>query len=146
MWLNKNIYLVKILNSFLSDLASPVNLLWFWNFGFILGMAIVVQVISGIILALYYSDSVSYAFYSVVYLEIEVQIGYLIRFIHSTGASLLFILIYIHIGRRFWFKSMLIVSVLRGRGFNFCFNNGGFFFRLCFAMRPDVFLSGYCNY
>jgi len=74
-------------------------------------MAIVVQVISGIILALYYSDSVSYAFYSVVYLEIEVQIGYLIRFIHSTGASLLFILIYIHIGRRFWFKSMLIVSV-----------------------------------
>jgi len=76
-----------------------------------LGIAIVVQVLSGILLALYYSDSVNYAFYSVVYLEVEVQIGYVIRFIHSTGASLLFILIYIHIGRRLWFKSMFILGV-----------------------------------
>ncbi|CAF1546613.1 unnamed protein product [Didymodactylos carnosus] len=63
------------------------------------GIAVVVQVIGGIILALYYRDSVSYAFYFVIYLEIEVQRGYLIRFIHSTGARLFFMLIYIHIGR-----------------------------------------------
>jgi len=111
MWVRKNNLVFKILNSFLSDLARPLNLLWFWNFGFILGIAIVFQVLSGLLLSLYYSDLVSYAFYSVVYLSIEVESGYMFRFIHSGGASLLFILVYIHLGRALWYKSYNMVYV-----------------------------------
>jgi len=72
------------------DLARPSNLLWFWNFGFILGISMVIQVVRGFLLSLYYNDSVNYAFYSVRYLILEVENGYVLRFIHSSGARLLF--------------------------------------------------------
>ena len=85
--------------------------MWFWNFGFILGISMVIQVISGFLLSLYYNDSVNYAFYSVNYLILEVENGYEFRFIHSRGASLLFFLIFIHIGRRIWYKSYYIMEV-----------------------------------
>jgi len=55
----------------------------------------VIQVLRGFLLSLYYNDSVNYAFYSVTYLILEVENGYEIRFIHSRGASLLFFLILI---------------------------------------------------
>jgi len=64
-----------------------------------LGISIVIQVIRGFLLSLYYNDSINYAFYSVIYLILEVENGYEIRFIHSSGARLLFFLIFIHIGR-----------------------------------------------
>lgn len=111
MWILKKNFLVRIINSFLLDLARPRNLLWFWNFGFILGISIVIQVFRGFILSLYYNDSVTYAFYSVLYLILEVENGYEFRFIHSRGASLLFFLIFIHIGRGIWFKSYYILEV-----------------------------------
>ena len=111
MWVLKKNVLVKIFNRFLMDLASPSNLLWFWNFGFILGIALVIQVMRGVLLALYYNDSVNYAFYSVIYLILEVENGYEIRFVHSTGARLIFFLVYIHMGRGIWFKSYLLFWV-----------------------------------
>jgi ubiquinol-cytochrome c reductase cytochrome b subunit len=111
MWVLKKNSLVQIFNYFLVDLATPRNLLWFWNFGFILGISIVIQVVRGFLLSLYYNDSVSYAFYSVTYLMLEVENGYEFRFIHSSGARLLFFLIFIHIGRRIWFKSYYILEV-----------------------------------
>lgn len=64
-----------------------------------LGICIVIQVLRGFLLALYYNDSVGRAFYSVIYIMLEVENGYEIRFLHSSGARLLFFLIYIHIGR-----------------------------------------------
>ena len=111
MWLVKKNYLVQILNYFLLDLARPRNLLWFWNFGFILGISIVIQILSGFLLSLYYNDSVNYAFYSVNYLILEVENGYEFRFIHSRGARILFFLIFIHIGRRIWYKSYYMIEV-----------------------------------
>lgn len=111
MWVLKKNYLVQLLNYFLVDLARPRNLLWFWNFGFMLGISIVIQVVRGFLLSLYYNDSVNYAFYSVNYLILEVENGYEFRFIHSSGASLLFFLIFIHIGRRIWYKSYYIIEV-----------------------------------
>lgn len=59
----------------------------------------VIQVLRGFLLALYYNDSVSYAFYSVTYIILEVENGYEIRFLHSRGARLLFFLMFIHVGR-----------------------------------------------
>jgi len=76
-----------------------------------LGISIVVQVLSGFLLSLYYNDSINYAFYSVRYLILEVENGYEFRFIHSRGARLLFFLIFIHIGRGFWYKSFYILEV-----------------------------------
>lgn len=111
MWVVKKNILTQIINSFLVDLARPRNLLWFWNFGFILGISIVIQVLRGFLLSLYYNDSVAYAFYSVNYLILEVENGYEIRFIHSRGARLLFFLIFVHIGRGIWFKSYYIIEV-----------------------------------
>ncbi len=111
MWILKKNILIQNLNYFLLDLASPSNLLWFWNFGFILGISIVIQVFRGFILSLYYNDSVNYAFYSVIYLILEVENGYELRFIHSRGARLLSFLIFIHIGRRIWYKSYYILEV-----------------------------------
>jgi len=64
-----------------------------------LGICIVIQVLRGFLLSLYYNDSVINAFTSVVYIISEVENGYEIRFIHSRGARLLFFLIFIHIGR-----------------------------------------------
>ncbi len=111
MWVLKKNTLIQLVNYFLVDLASPRNLLWFWNFGFILGISIVIQVLRGFLLSLYYNDSVRYAFYSVNYLMLEVENGYELRFIHSRGASLLFFLIFIHIGRGIWFKSYYLLEV-----------------------------------
>jgi len=111
MWLIKKNYLVQIFNYFLTDLATPNNSLWFWNFGFMLGISIVIQVFRGFILSLYYNDSVNYAFYSVNYLMLEVENGYELRFIHARGARLLFFLIFIHIGRSIWYKSYYLIEV-----------------------------------
>lgn len=76
-----------------------------------LGISIVIQVLSGFLLALYYNDSLNYAFYSVVYIIQEVENGYEIRFLHSRGARLLFFLIFIHVGRGIWYKSYYILEV-----------------------------------
>jgi ubiquinol-cytochrome c reductase cytochrome b subunit len=76
-----------------------------------LGISIVIQVLRGFLLSLYYNDSVNYAFYSVIYLMLEVENGYEIRFIHSSGARLLFFLIFIHIGRGIWYKSFYLIEV-----------------------------------
>lgn len=111
MWVLKKNYVVSIVNGFLLDLARPINLLWFWNFGFILGISIVIQVLRGFLLSLYYNDSVQFAFYSVTYLILEVENGYEFRFIHSSGARLLFFLIFIHIGRGIWYKSYYLLEV-----------------------------------
>lgn len=71
----------------------------------------VIQVFRGFLLSLYYNDSIRYAFYSVMYIILEVENGYEIRFLHSSGARLLFFLIFIHIGRGLWYKSFYIVEV-----------------------------------
>ena len=92
--------MVQILDYFLIDLASPIGLLWFWNFGFMLGVSMVLQVVTGLMLSLYYSDSVMLAFGSVNYIMVEVRSGFEMRLFHSSGARLLFFLIFVHIGRR----------------------------------------------
>jgi len=137
---------VQILNYFLLDLARPRNLLWFWNFGFILGISIVIQVLSGFLLSLYYNDSVNYAFYSVIYLMLEVENGYEFRFIHSRGARLLFFLIFIHIGRRIWYKSYYLIVVWESGRVIFFVIDSCIFFRVCFTLGTNVFLGSYCYY
>lgn len=113
MWVLKKNSLVSLVNGFLLDLAAPSNLLWFWNFGFLLRLVMVIQVVRGFMLALYYNDRVNLAFDSVIYITNEVEFGNLVRFFHSRGARVLFFSIYIHIGRGIWYKSYYYLEVWR---------------------------------
>jgi len=83
--------------SHLQFYPCPININFFWNFGFLVGIAFVVQIVTGIVLALRYTSANS--FESVIHIMREVQFGWLFRLIHASGASFVFIFLYLHMGR-----------------------------------------------
>ena len=91
--------LLRIVNNSFYDSLLPINLNYFYNFGSLLGLCLIIQILSGIFLAMYYVPNVSFAFDSVEYIMREVPKGWLIRYIHSNGASLFFIMVYLHMVR-----------------------------------------------
>lgn len=99
---------------FLSFIAShiiayptPINLNFLWSFGSLLGLGLVVQVITGIFLAMHYTPHMEYAFLSIEHIMRDVQYGYILRYAHSNGASMLFLLIYLHIFRGIFYGSFV---------------------------------------
>lgn len=84
---------------------TPININYFWGFGSISGFLLVWQVLSGILLAMHYSPEVSLAYTSVEHIMRDVSYGWFIRYCHSGGASMFFIIVYIHIGRALYFRS-----------------------------------------
>nr|ATN41112.1 cytochrome b [Podocnemis expansa]DBA36341.1 TPA_inf: cytochrome b [Podocnemis expansa] len=99
--------LIKIMNHSLVDLPSPSNISAWWNFGSLLGACLVLQIMTGIFLAMHYSPNIHLAFSSVAHITRDVQYGWLIRNMHSNGASMFFICLYLHIGRGFYYGSFL---------------------------------------
>lgn len=99
--------LVKILNSTLIDLPTPANISVNWNYGSLLGLVLVIQLVSGLILTTRYSSHVSTAFDSVIYICQDVNYGWFLRLVHSTGASFFFLFIYLHIGRGLYYGSFV---------------------------------------
>nr|UEP16630.1 cytochrome b [Megalotomus costalis] len=97
--------LFKIINGSLIDLPSPSNISLWWNFGSLLGMCLMIQIITGIFLAMHYTANVELAFNSVIHICRDVNNGWLIRNTHANGASLFFICLYIHIGRGIYYGS-----------------------------------------
>nr|YP_009732612.1 cytochrome b [Pyrausta despicata]QHS71331.1 cytochrome b [Pyrausta despicata] len=97
--------LIKIINSALIDLPTPSNISTLWNFGSLLGMCLMIQIITGLFLTMYYTANIELAFYSVNYICRNVNYGWLIRTLHANGASFFFICIYIHIGRGIYYES-----------------------------------------
>nr|YP_010835909.1 cytochrome b [Apphia rufipenna]WGC89428.1 cytochrome b [Apphia rufipenna] len=97
--------IVKIINYSLIDLPAPVNLSTWWNFGSILGICLTIQLISGIFLSMHYTANIEMAFYSVSHITRDVNYGWLMRTIHSNGASLFFTCLYIHTGRGMYYGS-----------------------------------------
>merc|ERR1712212_1312302 len=95
-------FLVK---SHLQSYPSPNNINSFWNMGFLLIVVIVLQIITGILLALHYTPDINYAYYSVMHIIREVYYGWCLRYIHSNGASFVFALLFIHIGRGLYYGS-----------------------------------------
>ena len=83
----------------LGEYQTPKNLSYLWNLGSIAGIALVIQIITGIILAMHYTPHVDYAFESVEKIMRNVNYGWLIRYIHSVGASMFFAAVYLHICR-----------------------------------------------
>lgn len=105
-------------NNFLSSLTkhgisypTPTNLNYFWGFGSISGFLLIGQVLSGILLAMHYSPDVFLAYNSVEHIMRDVSHGWFIRYCHSGGAAMFFIIVYIHIGRAFYFRSYRKISL-----------------------------------
>lgn len=99
--------LIKIINGSLIDLPAPSNLSINWNYGSLIGLILVIQLLSGIILATRFSGHVDMSFDSVIILYQDSNYGWLIRLIHSTGASFFFLFIYLHIGRNIYYGSYI---------------------------------------
>nr|YP_009685763.1 cytochrome b [Fundulopanchax sjostedti]QDU91987.1 cytochrome b [Fundulopanchax sjostedti] len=99
--------LLKIANDALIDLPTPANISAWWNFGSLLGLCLITQVLTGLFLAMHYTSDISTAFSSVVHICRDVNYGWLIRNIHANGASFFFICIYLHIGRGLYYGSYL---------------------------------------
>nr|ADO13511.1 cytochrome b [Maruca vitrata] len=97
--------ILKIINGSFVDLPSPSNISSLWNFGSLLFMCLMIQIITGLFLTMYYTANIELAFYSVNYICRNVNYGWLIRTLHANGASFFFFCIYIHIGRGIYYES-----------------------------------------
>lgn len=103
---NKN-YLVGLIDSHIIHYPSPITLTYAWSFGSLSGICLVIQMISGIFLAMHYTPNINLAFSSVEYIMRDVNNGWLIRYIHANGASMFFILVYSHICRGLYYGSYM---------------------------------------
>nr|ACB88284.1 cytochrome b [Icterus cayanensis] len=105
--LRKNHQILKIINDALIDLPAPSNISTWWNFGSLLGICLITQIVTGLLLAMHYTADTNLAFSSVAHMCRDVQFGWLIRNLHANGASFFFICIYLHIGRGIYYGSYL---------------------------------------
>nr|YP_009106927.1 cytochrome b [Hamadryas epinome]AIT96654.1 cytochrome b [Hamadryas epinome] len=103
--IRKNHPIIKIINNSLIDLPSPSNISSWWNFGSLLALCLMIQIITGLFLTMYYTANIEMAFFSVNYICRNVNYGWLIRTLHANGASFFFICIYLHIGRGIYYES-----------------------------------------
>nr|YP_009116575.1 cytochrome b [Lobotes surinamensis]BAQ20850.1 cytochrome b [Lobotes surinamensis] len=105
--LRKTHPLLKIANNALVDLPAPSNISIWWNFGSLLGLCLITQILTGLFLAMHYTSDITTAFSSVAHICRDVNYGWLIRNMHANGASFFFICIYLHIGRGLYYGSYL---------------------------------------
>lgn len=99
--------LFKIVNNALVDIPLPRNISTFWNFGSLLGLCLVIQIATGLFLAIHYTAHIDLAFSRVAHICRDVNYGWLLRTIHANGASFFFICLYIHIGRGIYYGSYI---------------------------------------
>lgn len=107
MRLLKNHPILKLVNGMLIDLPEPSNISYLWGFGSLLGLCLVVQIATGIMLAMHYTPNVDLAFISVEHIMRDVNYGWLLRYLHANGASMFFICVYIHVARGIYYGSYL---------------------------------------
>ena len=97
--------IISLGSKHLISYPTPSSLNYLWSFGSTAGLVLVIQVLSGILLAMRYSPEVLLAFNSVEYIMRDISTGWMIRYFHSGGAATFFIIVYIHIGRALYFRS-----------------------------------------
>jgi len=108
----KTTMLTSMVNSTFVDAPMPSNISYMWNFGSLLGATLVLQIITGVTLAMHYCPNTDLAFSSVEHIMRDVNSGYLIRYAHANGASMFFILVYLHIARGLYYGSYTKPRVL----------------------------------
>jgi ubiquinol-cytochrome c reductase cytochrome b subunit len=97
--------IIKNINNYIYDAIMPINIDYWYNIGAILGLILIIQIITGIILSMYYVARYDLAFESVIYIKKEINYGYLIQNIHSNGAFMFFFMTYLHIARNLIYGS-----------------------------------------
>nr|UZH93076.1 cytochrome b [Microconema sp. 1 LLL-2022a] len=97
--------LFKIANSALVDLPAPSNISAWWNFGSLLGLCLMIQIATGLFLAMHYTANIDLAFTSVAHICRDVNYGWFLRTLHANGASFFFICLYLHVGRGMYYGS-----------------------------------------
>nr|AAW82809.1 cytochrome b [Myoictis wavicus] len=105
--LRKTHPLLKIINHSFIDLPAPSNISAWWNFGSLLGMCLMIQILTGLFLAMHYTSDTMTAFSSVAHICRDVNYGWLLRNLHANGASMFFMCLFLHVGRGIYYGSYL---------------------------------------
>ena len=104
-WIDQRFPLTSFVKGELTGYPTPRNLSYWWNFGFLAGFVLMLQVATGIFLAMHYKADIALSFDSIQHIMRDVNYGWLLRFMHSTGASAFFLVIYIHMARTLYYGS-----------------------------------------
>ena len=104
-WIDKRLPLPRALHDNFSSFPTPANLNFWWTFGGILTVCLLIQIITGIVLAMHYTPDSEHAFASVQHIMRDVNYGWLIRYVHANGSSMFFLAVYIHIFRGLYYGS-----------------------------------------
>ncbi|MDO8323480.1 MAG: cytochrome b N-terminal domain-containing protein, partial [Phenylobacterium sp.] len=104
-WLDTRLPIVRLAYDSVIDFPTPKNLNYWWTFGGILAVCLGIQIVTGIVLAMHYVPHVDHAFNSVERIMRDVNYGWLVRYMHSNGASMFFIAVYIHMFRGLYYGS-----------------------------------------
>nr|WJZ53036.1 cytochrome b [Pollenia vera] len=99
--------ILKMTNNALVDLPAPINISTWWNFGSLLFLCLMIQILTGLFLAMHYTADINMAFNSINHICRDVNYGWLLRTMHANGASFFFICIYLHVGRGMYYGSYL---------------------------------------
>nr|BAM14796.1 cytochrome b [Procyon cancrivorus] len=99
--------LAKIVNSSFIDLPTPSNISTWWNFGSLLGICLLLQIATGLFLAMHYTPDTTTAFSSVAHICRDVNYGWIIRYMHANGASMFFMCLFLHVGRGLYYGSYM---------------------------------------
>ena len=97
--------IINILNDHLIDYPTPLNINYMWNFGSMAGLFLVIQILTGVFLAMHYTPHIDLAFLSVEHIMRDVNNGWLIRYLHANGASFFFFVVYVHLARGLYYGS-----------------------------------------
>jgi ubiquinol-cytochrome c reductase cytochrome b/c1 subunit len=104
-WIDRRLPIFSMMQADLVDYPTPKNLNYWWNFGSLAGIVLVVMIGTGIFLAMHYTPHVDHAFESVERIMRDVNYGWLMRYLHMNGASMFFIVVYIHMFRGLYYGS-----------------------------------------
>jgi quinol-cytochrome oxidoreductase complex cytochrome b subunit len=104
-WIDYRLPIFTALRADLVTYPAPVNLNYWWNFGSLAGIILVIMIATGVVLAMHYTANADLAFGSVERIMRDVNFGWLLRYIHANGASMFFIVVYIHLFRGLYYGS-----------------------------------------
>lgn len=105
-------FLLSFIDSHIIDYPTPVNLNYFWSFGSAAGICLVIQILTGIFMAMHYSSNIELAFSSVEHIMRDTHNGYILRYLHANGASFFFLVMYMHMAKGMYYGSYRSPRVL----------------------------------
>ena len=127
-WREMKVYFVLLMKSHLQSYPCPLQINYFWNLGFLLGITIILQIITGILLGLHYTSDLNSAYSSLFFFIREIYSGWCLRYLHSSGATFVFLFLFLHLVRaisygsyfyyqKTWFSGILLFLLLMATAF-----------------------------